>query len=231
MQFNNVSLVIAAIILILIVFVYNKNSKGESLCSSPLVAGVPSFVPSVCNTYCPLVGGDVEKTCSKACGCKPIYLDNLEFEVRDNTLSSHMRTVGNQSYMSLDKCSNSRCFNCPKNAPQRPGSMYDIADSYIRMMPAPYRILLIHNPDCSKHKLAMLFDEVADHASQHAAKGLISFEKYRDDKTMAKNLGALPAIVKVRRNGEVMRYDKGTTFGELYDWVMNEALLDVSKYP
>lgn len=225
---DNLVIVIIIIIIILLVCWGDQESMLSTKCPS---AGIPSFIPPTCNMCCPLIGSVAEKACGKACGCKPIYLDNLEFELRDNKLTSHMRTACNQSYQSIDKCANSRCFSCPEKLPPRPGSAYTLADYSMKEMPAPYRIILLSIPDCSKHRLVMLFNEVADKASEQAGQGLISFERYLEDKTMTSNLGALPAIIKIRRNGEVLRYDKATNFGALYDWVMNEAMLDVSKYP
>jgi len=122
-----------------------------------------------------------------------------------------------------------------------PGSTYrPLIETNKADLPA-YTIRIYYTRDCYMHPLMGVFSSVQDLANKQYPE--IKFERIKIDPKQVTNYiegrynantgfinysnRSFPLIQKVRANGDVLTYHLPTNVGSLYDWVMNEALLDV----
>jgi len=128
-------------------------------------------------------------------------------------------------------------YSINQNIPvMRPGSRYDM-DEYGRsweIEPA-YTIKMLYTANCAQHPLYFLFHQLAKDltgaddcaAGGRSAQAGIVFTKEIIDNTVPYSRwdSAFPIILKIRRDGQILKYNGYTNYGQLYDWIMNEALL------
>lgn len=100
---------------------------------------------------------------------------------------------------------------------------------FARDQPEPaFEIRLLYKEGCGKHKLKMIFDEIAkQYTSRVYPRGCgIRFTTEIVDDTLPANLfSGFPKLIKIRRNGQVLTYTGHANYGQVYDWIMNESLL------
>lgn len=111
---------------------------------------------------------------------------------------------------------------------QRPGSGYDVVTWGTNSKQPAFRIKLLYKPECLKHGLVALFEDIAKTmmADGTAVTSSIEFERVLVDSTNPFNLlGGFPKIIKIRRDGQVMEYKGYTDYAPLYDWILNEGIL------
>lgn len=99
---------------------------------------------------------------------------------------------------------------------------------YAGTEPLPaFEIRLLYKEGCGKHRLKMIFDQIAKQytAQMGANKYSIKFTTEIVDDTLPQNLWGFPKLIKIRRNGQVLIYSGYTNYGEVYDWIMDESLL------
>lgn len=90
-----------------------------------------------------------------------------------------------------------------------------------------YEIRLLSRHGCGKHKLNMIFNQIAkQYTANPPPEGCtIKFTTEIVDDTLPTNLYGFPKLIKIRRDGQILEYDGQTNYGEIYDWIMNESLL------